>query len=369
MKRTCILAFLAAALMAAPPAQSPDVQFRAAQQKETVEGDLKTAIAMYRKLADDRGTPPDVAARALVRLGRSYQRLGNSEARKAFERVVNQFSAQTTAVAEAKQLLAAMPGNGAAVERGFVVRKLQSGVRGLLDSVGVTRDGKYMAAVQAARIDLAVLNLLTGEVVAVHTQQPVASGNEYIYAPAISPDGQSIAVGVPTGAGAELRLIERSTGQVRTLFKSDSAFRVIPDWSRDSRTILAQAGLHGGLLLIDIASGAVRSVPRSGEEEAYSRLSPDGQFIAYQTFPKRDAGPVAPGKIFVERVDGSGDQLIADPEWRRDAGRLVFRRPLCDVHIQQCGRGASWAVRVEGGRPRGEPVSLANDSRGPCTST
>src|SRR4051812_14005623 len=115
MKRTCILALLTAALTAAP-AQSPDVQFRAAQQKETVEGDLNAAIGIYRKLADDRATPPDVAARALVRLGRCYQRLGNAEARKAFERVVDQFSAQTAAAAEAKQLLAAMPGNGVAAE-------------------------------------------------------------------------------------------------------------------------------------------------------------------------------------------------------------------------------------------------------------
>jgi hypothetical protein len=78
----------------AAPAQSPYVQFRAAQQKETVEGDLNAAIVMYRKLADDRATPSDVAARALLRLGRCYQRLGNSEARKAFERVVNQLCEQ-----------------------------------------------------------------------------------------------------------------------------------------------------------------------------------------------------------------------------------------------------------------------------------
>jgi len=361
MKRTCILAVLTAGLMAAPPAQSPGVQFRAAQQKETLEGDLNAAIAMYRKLADDRTTPPDVAARALVRLGRCYQRLGNSEARKTFERVVNQFSAQTAAAAEAKQLLAAMPGNGVPAERGFTVRKLQSGVRGILDSVGVTRDGKYMAAVQAARIDLAVLNLLTGEVTAVHTQQPIASGNEYIFDPAISPDGQFIAVDVPTGADtAELRLIERSTGQVRTLYKSDSSFRVISqDWSRDGRTILAKAGLHGGLLLIDVASGAVRSVARSGEEEGFALLSPDSQFIAYQVFlPKQNA--IGPGKVFVERVDGSEDQLIADPDggamlagWSSDGRFLLYTS-------NDMGAERLWARRVADGKPRGEPMTLAN---------
>src|SRR5262252_6838877 len=98
MIRIGILTVFTAVLVAAP-AQSPDVQFRAAQQKETVEGDLNAAIALYRKLADDRSTPPDVAARALVRLGRCYQRMGNSEARKAFERVVSQFGGQTVAAA------------------------------------------------------------------------------------------------------------------------------------------------------------------------------------------------------------------------------------------------------------------------------
>jgi Tol biopolymer transport system component len=347
--------------LSAAPAQSPDVQLRAAQQKETVEGDLNGAIAMYRKIADDRATPADIAARALVRLGRCYQRLGSTEARKAFERVLNQFSAQTAAVAEAKQFLAAMPGNGVVSDRGFVVRKLQSGVRGILDSVGVTRDGKYMAALgSASRIDLDLLNVVTGEHAAVHTQQPIALGSEHIFDPAISPDGQYIAVDVTTGAeSAELRLIETSTGQVRTLFRSDSAFRVVlMDWSRDSRTILAkEANPLRGLMMIDVVSGSVHSVPRSGPVEGVSRLSPDGQFIAYQTHPKNS---IDPGKIFVKRADGSEDQLIADPEggatlagWSSD-GRFVM------YTSNDVGAEHLWAVRIQDGQPRDEPVSLAN---------
>src|SRR5262249_58608511 len=120
MKRTCILTLFTAALMAAP-AQSPDVQFRAAQQKETVEGDLNAAIAMYRKLADDRATPPDVAARALVRLGRCYQRLGKSGARQTIGRGVEPVRAANAAVGRAEALLAAMPGNRGAPEAGLVV--------------------------------------------------------------------------------------------------------------------------------------------------------------------------------------------------------------------------------------------------------
>src|SRR4051812_2480497 len=130
MRSTRMLALAAAMTLLAEPAQSPDVQLRAAQQKETVEGDLNTAIAMYRKIADDRSTPPEVAARALVRLGKCYQRLGSTEAGKAFERVLTQFPGQTAPAAEAKQLLAAMQGADAAkADGGLVVRRLQGAVR------------------------------------------------------------------------------------------------------------------------------------------------------------------------------------------------------------------------------------------------
>jgi Tol biopolymer transport system component len=360
MMRIGILIGFTAVLMAAP-AQSPDVQFRAAQQKETVEGDLNAAIAMYRKLADDRGTPADVAARALVRLGRCYQRIGDAEARKAFERVLSQFSAQTAAAAEAKRLLAAMGDEGRA-ERGFSVRKLQSGIGGLARSRCITRDGKYMAVLRAGNT-LEVVNVVTGERAPVSTQQPIASGSQSLYVPAISPDGQRLAVEVVTGAeSAEVKLIERTSGQVRTLLKSASASSLrILDWSRDGCTILVKAGLNGGLQLVDVASGAVRPVPGSGAEEGLARLSPDGQFIAYHVSPNQTPfGAFSPGKIFVERVDGSQDRLIADPEggatlagWSPDGHFVLYT-------ADNLGAECLWAVRIEDGQPRGEPVSLAN---------
>ena len=91
---------LLSVLSAAPQAQGPEVRLRAAQQKETVEGDLQTAIKTYRALADDKTTPPDVAAQSLLRLGQCYERI-RVEARKACERIVAQFAGQNAAVAEA----------------------------------------------------------------------------------------------------------------------------------------------------------------------------------------------------------------------------------------------------------------------------
>src|SRR5262249_24141427 len=106
-------------------AQSPDVQFRAAQQKETVDGDLTAAIKLYRQVADWKATPPPLAARALVRMGRCYERQGSTEAAKAYERVVAQFGKEEAA-AEARQRLASLPGKGVgnSPEAELVTRKV-----------------------------------------------------------------------------------------------------------------------------------------------------------------------------------------------------------------------------------------------------
>ena len=60
--------------------RSADVQFKAAQHEEEVEGDLKGAIELYRTVAE--GGDRALAARALIRMGESYEKLGNVEAKE-----------------------------------------------------------------------------------------------------------------------------------------------------------------------------------------------------------------------------------------------------------------------------------------------
>jgi TolA-binding protein len=97
LMRVTIFALIMAAAATTALAQAPDLQFRAAQQKETVEGDLTSAIKLYASVADSKTTPPALAARALVGLGRCYERLGSTEAPKAYERVVAQFGKEEAA--------------------------------------------------------------------------------------------------------------------------------------------------------------------------------------------------------------------------------------------------------------------------------
>jgi len=116
--RTFLWAFLVMALAmmlvvgATPSAQvSPEVALRQAMEVETVKGDLRAAIELYRPLAD--GDDRAIAARALVRMAESYDKLGDGRARAAYERVVREYADQTGPAAIARAKLGASSGETA----------------------------------------------------------------------------------------------------------------------------------------------------------------------------------------------------------------------------------------------------------------
>ena len=71
-----LAALTAALLLTGQTGQPADVQLKAAIYKETVDGDLKGAIELYRKIS--HGADRAVAARALVRMGQCYEKLGDA---------------------------------------------------------------------------------------------------------------------------------------------------------------------------------------------------------------------------------------------------------------------------------------------------
>src|SRR5690349_11028676 len=75
-------------------------QLQAAQQKEQVEGDLKSAIRLYEQVANSKDAGRSTVAQAWLRIGRCYEKLGSAGARKAYERVARQYADQADAAAE-----------------------------------------------------------------------------------------------------------------------------------------------------------------------------------------------------------------------------------------------------------------------------
>ena len=116
MKRTHtkLLALLAIGLacMAAQYNAEGEKQLAAAIHKEVADGDLKGAIEQFRKVASRYRTDRKIAASAMLHIGQCQEKLGQSEARKAYENVVKEFADQKEIANQARTRLAVLSGGG-----------------------------------------------------------------------------------------------------------------------------------------------------------------------------------------------------------------------------------------------------------------
>src|SRR5512137_1821679 len=85
-----------------------EVALRAAMDKEMVDGDLKAAIEMYRRIVANPAGNRLVAAKALLQMGQCYEKLGQADARKTYESLVRDYSDQAEQVQVARNRLTAL---------------------------------------------------------------------------------------------------------------------------------------------------------------------------------------------------------------------------------------------------------------------
>ena len=266
-------------------AQTPNVQFRAAQQKETVDGDMNAAIKLYRQVADGKSTPPALAARALVRLGQCYERLGSTEAAKAYERVVTQFGKEETA-AEARQRLASLPGKGGgkSPEASLVTRKVAGDLPWIQNTL--TRDGRYTLVKPGLGLDL--FDLVTGSRKPIRGA-PLVSAGEHSRGPLCHFAGWP-AVRLCCAPPRDARCSYRWSG-IRTLASLPGKLKIQPfDWSDDGHTILAAPFSRtpprtSSCSWIPMVRRPGHSV--SGNIGGQARFSPDKQWISSRVRRKR----------------------------------------------------------------------------------
>ena len=103
--RYMVVLFLAC-LLSAPvllQSQSATALFEQALLKENAEGSLNEAIAIFSRIADDKTADPAIRARAQLHVGICYEKLGDAQARGAYERLIANFPQQTSEVTAARR--------------------------------------------------------------------------------------------------------------------------------------------------------------------------------------------------------------------------------------------------------------------------
>ncbi|MBI3279200.1 MAG: tetratricopeptide repeat protein [Acidobacteria bacterium] len=362
MRRKHGLGLLMAVLLAAPAlpqTQTPEAMLGAALHQERVTGNLQAAIDGYRKVLAMKTVPRSVAALAQYHIGVCYEKLGNQEARKAFENVVRNYADQKDLAAQARARLAAMGGAGAGKETR--ARLLWDGAAG--DVWGVSYDGRWISSPDPQTQDLVIRDLISGEQRRVTNKGAKATAG--VVTSVVSRDGSQIAFLWIEGNDRRVSL--------RTVRADGTGERVLLEleqhqhqwmqpfgWSPDGKWIAVRKGYSDTgwrILLISAEDGSERVlVTREALRLAIPGLmkfSPDGRWLAYNAPSARgeaaihvvslSASPAAPMET---AVDG---RLIG---WTPDGTGILFNRRQGDSR-------EVYLLPVSNGKAAGEPRKIA----------
>jgi len=341
----------AALLLGGQQSDRPDQQLQSAINKEVVEGDLKGAIELYKKIAALPGAGRATVATALLRMGQCYEKLGNAEARAAYERVVRDYADQAGVAAEARARLAALTGGaGAQGSSAMAVRRVWAGREANFEG-GVSPDGRFLSFNAYPEGDLAIHDLVTGQNrLLTDKSRPAGSWGAGRSVP--SPDSKSIVYSwYVSNRPGELRIIGLDGSSPRVLRAAganvDEEEPVA--WSPDGTQLLVESLKIDGttdMMLVAVADGSAKLLKAMGADPAPGgRFSPDGRYIAWS---------VKDGLSMVEVQTGKEYPLLPDPSphevlgWTPDGGRILF-------HSERSGSPDMWLVAVAGVKAVGEP--------------
>ena len=134
--------------------------FQKALAKERGEGNLEEAIALYKKVVEE-AKDESLAAKAQLRIGICYEKLGRIEARKAYEEVLEKYASQKETADEARRRLAVLLKPLVAEESSDLsVRRIWSGPE-VMTWGAISPNGRYLSFVED--LNLCVRDLKTGK--------------------------------------------------------------------------------------------------------------------------------------------------------------------------------------------------------------
>lgn len=329
MKKIVLTAVLVTAFIAVnvhpSHAQSPEQVYQKGLMKEEGEGSLQEAISLFNKVADNIKAGQSLRAKALLHTGMCYEKMGNKEATKAYQRLVNSFPSQKSEVAVARERLARLlPVAEKVAEAPLKPKfsKIKIPTR-LSPSVKLSPDGKALAHIADRKLWVTPL-----------------TGN-------VGPDFP----GMP---------VQLNTGEVDVEWTGLA-------WSHDGKWIafnedLARRKMNGdtiagqnlqGIYIISSGGGELRKIIENYRDARVVNyrisLSPDGKILAHTSVDNKEQ------HVYLTSVDGGSPKKLTEmqarePSFSPDGKMIAF------VEDKGLGRGEGelglWIVPATGGTPR-----------------
>jgi Tol biopolymer transport system component len=379
MKRTVIATLALAAVFTvtavAQKASTPEAQLGAIINQAEVEGKFEAAIPNYKKFLANNGKNRSLAAKAQYHLGVAYEKLGNAEARKAYEQVVRDYPNEPVAT-DAKRQLAGLAGSplprlltarqvcSDACDSGSTIPR-PSGRRPL------SADGRFMAFLirePDGKSLIGIRDMVTGQV----TPLSATQGAEPI---SLSPNGRRLVYKYRTKDAQLLVIDTEADAKPKTLVANSELYFVQGAWAPDGKSVLltAEKPDHTWQLVwvsvTDRAVNELKSLQWRLQPGARPAISPDGKYVAYAALPINPGKPPLTEEpkstdqhIYVLAADGSapevtvvkGANINESPVWMPDGRSLLFVS-------NRTNNFGLWSVAFQPGKEAADPVLVKRD--------
>jgi Tol biopolymer transport system component len=368
-----VVALLSTALIAGYPAYQAksdraEVALQAAIKTEMVDGDLKAAIEQYKKIIAIRGASRQTVAKAMLRLGGCYEKLGLKEAQQIYKRLINDYSENKYEVSVARIRLASLERtlaqknekeNGTESE-GIRIKSIWK-VPGTDFLGSVSPDGRFHAYIYWGEGDLAIRDLISGENKILTYDAGDSKG--FAMTPRFSRNGKQIAYSWwNSGHTYDLFLIDVNNPSPRRLYRREGEHVDPIFWLSDEELIFSRYKFptqKAEVCSLTIPNGTIHELKKF-DRRKWPRLSgsPDGKYIAYDFANETDNGNF---DINVLLDKGESEiPLIKHPANDRVLGWMPGRKEFLFIS-DRSGTWDLWAIPVDKGKPSGPVKRIYTD--------
>ena len=343
--------------------------FQKALMLERADGKLQEAIALYQKVVNE-SQDESLAAKAQLQIGVCYEKLGQTEARAAYQKVIETYPKQTESVSLARECLALLSKGDTAQDTDLKIRKVLEGEGVGMDFYGsVSPDGRYISGFDTENgWNPAIRDMVTGK-----SRCLTEHKGGYNYESRWSPDGKKLVYDwwyYSDPEKSELRVIGADGSGEKAIWTGKGTYIHTYAWSPDGTKILAQITQPEkmDLCLISVKDGSIqvlKSYP--GSRQAIPIwlgcvFSPDGRSIAYAREPIPEQS--RHWDIYLLSLDNKEETpLITHPAneyvlgWSRDGKHVLFAS-------DRTGSIGIWSVQVAGGTSS-RTIRLIKNNVGP----